>query len=156
MELFAAAPNKDPVLGQSELIGFKWLQWLNALRDRLNLASKRLITVSLTTQAASIGATAFGFGAQPAGLFRVSWYARITQAATTSSSLTVTVGNTDAAINCTQSGAAITGNTTATVQGSAVFVRADRSNAPTYATTYSSVGGTPMQYRLDLTCEAVS
>ena len=87
MELFAAAPNKDPVLGQSELIGFKWLQWLNALRDRLNLASKRLITVSLTAQAASIGATAFGFGAQPAGLFRVSWYARITQAATTSKSL---------------------------------------------------------------------
>ena len=42
---------------------------------------------------------------------------------------------------------------TATVGSGSVIVRIDQATAITFATTYASVGGTPMQYRLDMAVE---
>ena len=78
--------------------------------------------------------------------------ARITTAASSSSSLTLTFGWTQA-VTCTASSAAITGNTTATTGSFMVVVRADAATALTYATTYASSGGTAMVYRIDVAVE---
>jgi len=128
--------------------------WLLALADRLNRTPEVVQTVSLTTQTASLGATTISVLSLPAGVYRLSAAARITTAASSSSSLTLTFGWTQA-VTCTASSAAITGNTTATTGSFMVVVRADAATALTYATTYASSGGTAMVYRRDVVVEQV-
>ena len=126
--------------------------WLLSLADRLNNTPERIGTVEKTTQAASISATAVDLPSIAPGVYRLSAASRITRAATTSSSLTLTFGWTQA-VACTVSSAAITGNTTATTGSLVAIVRADEATNVTYATTYASSGGTSMQYRLDVCVE---
>ncbi len=133
----------------------KWIDWFSSLNVRQNTIAQRLRTVTLETQSASIGTTTIPLGALGAGLYRVTTYVRITRPATTSSSLTVTVGWIETAITLTLSGAAIVGNTTSSVQTNTYLVRIDAASPVTYSTTYASVGGTTMQYRLDLVLERV-
>ena len=129
--------------------------WLLSLMDRLNATPQTLDTVQASTQAASISATNFAILSVLPGVYRLSMGARISRAATTSSSLIVTFGWVSSAVACTTSSTAMTGNTTATVGSLTVLVRVDEATAITYATTYASAGGTTMQYSLDLSCEQI-
>lgn len=129
------------------------VDWLLEQQRRANDSPEQLGTVTLTAQGAAIATTPVPMPALTAGYYRVSVYTRITRAATTSSSLTVTIGWTDGAIVLTEAGAAITGNTTSTVQQRTLFLRVDANASVTYSTAYASVGGTSMQYRLDITVE---
>ena len=132
-----------------------WNQWLLSLTTRLEGTARNVNSVSVADQEATITATTINLGDVDAGLYRVSWYARITRAATTSSSLTVTIGWVDDSVSQTQSGAAMTGNTTTTNQSGSALIRVDRNSAITYETAYASVGATTMQYRLDVVVEQV-
>jgi hypothetical protein len=111
--------------------------------------------VTGTPTGGSISSTTLLADTGSAGVFRVSWFLRITQAATTSSSVAVTVGFTDG-VALTISGTAVTGNTTTTIQQQSVIVRCDAASAITYSATYSSVGATPMQYALSVAVERVN
>jgi hypothetical protein len=134
-----------------------WYLWFFAQANRVQQAPPVLGTpTSLTSQSASIGTTALTLPALSGGVYRVSWYARITTAATVSSSLTVTIGFTETAITLSTSGSAITGNTTTTTQSGSVLLQIDAASSLTYSTTYASVGATSMVYRLSLTCEQVA
>lgn len=133
-----------------------WYQWLLSLIARIQRAAQLLTTVTLTSQAAAITTTPFSLGVLSAGLYRVSWYARITQAATVNSSLTVTIGWTESGTSQSQSGAAMVGNTTTTGQSGSVLVQSDAVAPITYATTYVSAGATPMKYRLQFAVESVN
>jgi|TARA_R110000744_G_scaffold95530_1_gene184529 hypothetical protein len=128
--------------------------WLLALADRLNTTPNRIAAVAVETQAASISATNFSIASVLPGLYRLSMAARVTRAASSSSSLIVTFGWTQA-VACTLASVAMTGNTTATVGTASFLVRVDKDSAITYATTYASSGGVTMQYRLDTVCEQV-
>lgn len=130
------------------LVTDAWVKYLTTQADTAGSSTVRLVTVSLTGQAASIGATALDLGSLSAGLYEVKYYARITRAATASSSLTVTFAWTDGGTSPSYSGAAITGNTTTTVQSGAIVLRVDSASPITYATTYASVGATTMQHSL--------
>lgn len=132
-----------------------WYQWLIALVRRIQNAAQLLKVIALTGQAAAIGATSIPLGTTTSGLFRVSWYTRVTQPATTNSSLTVTIGWTESAVVLTRSGAALTGNTVTTGESGSLLLQGDANAAITYATAYVSVGATPMQYRLSVTVELV-
>jgi hypothetical protein len=123
--------------------------------DRLNRTPQTLDTVQASTQEASISATTFAILSVSPGMYRLSMGARISRAATTSSSLIVTFGWVSSGVSCTTSSAAMTGNTTATVGSLTVLVRVDEATAITYATTHVSVGGTTMQYSLDVSCEQI-
>lgn len=126
--------------------------WLLALADRLNRTPEIVQTVSLTGQTASLSTTTISVLSLAPGVYRLTAAARITTAATTSSSLTLTFGWTQA-VACTASSTAVTGNTTATTVSFSVVARADQATALTYATTYVSSGGTAMVYRLDVAVE---
>jgi len=128
--------------------------WLLSLADRINRTPEVRQTVTLTGQSASIAATTISVLSLPEGVYRLSAAARVTTAATTSSSLTLTFGWTQA-VACTSSSAAVTGNTTATTASFSVVVRADEASNVQYATTYASSGGTAMVYRLDVILEQV-
>jgi len=134
-----------------------WYQYFLQARDRLNANPHILGTVFdlVTGQSAAIGTTSIPLPTLGIGLYRVSTYARITQAASTSSSLTVTLGWTDGTVACTYSGAAMTGNTTATMQSGSLMIRNDNLSPLTYSTAYASSGGTVMQYRLDIAVEQI-
>lgn len=133
-----------------------WVKYFQSQSDATNLSPSVASTpVSATTQSASIGTTAIPTSTLSAGLYRVSYYARITRAATVSSSLIVTIGWTESGVSLLQSGAAITGNTTFSLQNATWFIQIDNSSPITYATTYASVGGTTMQYKLVVALEAI-
>lgn len=146
----------------SGLVSKAWeyfFRWVQAL---VNVAPQVIGTVALTTQAASIPATiiATTFPARPnirllPGFYRVSYYTRLTQAATTSSELTISIRWVDGGVTITQAGTLLNGNTTSIYQTTSFLVRVDEAQQISYLTTYVSVGGTPMQYRLHITVEAI-
>ena len=136
--------------------GIEWIKWFGSLVLDVQKAPVRQASVRLTAQAASIGTTAFPLASIPPGLWRISYYARITQPASTSSSLIVTFGWMDGSVTMSYSGAAITGNLTTAAQFGTVVLRSDNTQPISYSTTYGSVGATPMQYELDMVCEELA
>ena len=157
----------DPTSGgdlQTGLVSSTWFEYFLQMQDRVQTGSYAVggLFDTLTDQSAAIAATSLTISTPTGlttklskGLYRVSTYARITQAASTSSSLTVTLGWTDGTVACTSSGSALTGNTTATTGSLDLMIRSDADASVTYETAYSSSGATAMQYRLDLVMEQV-
>lgn len=111
--------------------------------------------VTLSGQGAAIGATPIPTGALVAGLYRLTWYLRVTTPAGTSSSLTVAIGWIDGAVSCGFSGPAVTGNTTATVQSQTFMMHVDPATPVSYAVAYASVPAAAMQYALYFVLELV-
>ena len=137
------------------LITREWVRYLQSSVDVVNLSARQLATVTKTAQSASLSATALDTGTLAPGVYRVSYAARVTTAASTSSSLTVTVAWTDGSVGQTQSGSAMTGNSTTTQQNDTWLVHIDKATTITYATTYASSGGTAMQYSLYVIAEQI-
>lgn len=108
-------------------------------------------TIDLTAQQASIGFTNW-YTPQAPGFYQINAYEKVTQAATTSSSLTFNYGWKDGTDGTAQSfsSVAVTGNTTATLNLLTNSIYAGAGTAITYGTTYASVGGTVMQYELHI------
>ena len=155
MSLAAPLPARDPMTTRVGLVALSWLNWFTSLQQDVQAAAARLKTVSLTAQAASLAATPIPVGVLKSGLYRVGYMARITTAASTSSSLTVAIGFTTGGVSCSLSGVALTGNTTSTVQSGTYLVLVDGASPVTYTTTYASVGATAMAYSLSVVLEKV-
>ena len=150
-------PARDSIVDRAGRATLVLIQWATSLKTFVDAATQLVKAITpLTDQSASLPVTSIPSGSLPAGLYRVSYYARITQAASVSSSLTVTIAWTESAIALTLSGAAMTGNTTTTVQSGSAVIRIDAPGPVSYSTTYASAGGTPMKYRLDVTLERVA
>lgn len=132
-----------------------WLRYFQDQGQAVNESATRAGLVELSTQSASIGATDMTGGTAASGLYRINVMARITTAATVSSSLTLSFAWTDHAVAQTYSGSAITGNTTTTWQSNMFMIYSDSVSPITYATTYASVGATAMQYQLYVVLEAL-
>lgn len=151
----------DPPINKQDLTGGwtlarSWVQWLNTLAQAVQSTSPLLRTVSLSAQAASLAPTPVPSVTTVTGIYRLSYFTRITQAATTASSLTVTLGWVTGGQPCTVVGAALVANTVTTNQSGVVVVTADQATSFTYSTSYSSTGATPMQYALTVTVERVT
>mgnify|MGYP006264961413 CR=1 FL=1 len=156
MSQTAPFPAQDPIARKGDgLLSLPWLNWFTTLQQDVQQAPYQLTSVTVTGQSAAIGATALPLGALASGLYRVSYLARITTPATTSSSLTVTLGFTNGGVTCTLAGAAMTSNTTTTVQSQTVLLQIDASTPLTYSTAYSSTGAQAMVYSLWVTAEEV-
>lgn len=152
----APFPVKDPIANKGQgLITSPWIDWFTGLVSDVSASATRLQTVALTGQVASIGATSIPLGALATGLYRVTWFVRVTVAASTSSSLIVTLGFTTGGVTCALSGAALTGNTASSTQSETRMLAIDGSTPITYSTTYVSVGGTSMAYAVSLVLEAM-
>ena len=147
-------PTRDAVVDPTRMLSRVWGYWLTAVRDLLSVAAARVASVRLTAQAAAITTTA-ALAVVTTGLYRVSSVLRITQAATSSSSATVTIGWTDTGVALTQAFAAVTGNTVTTTQSSSVVIAADALTSVTYAVAYANVGATPMQFSVSVLVEEV-
>jgi hypothetical protein len=151
----APAPVLDPIAGQGGTLTLPWLMYFSRMPATLYAIPSRLNAVALGGQGASITATSFSPGVLAAGLYRVSYYVRVTTAAGVSSGLIVTFGWTDGGIACSLASADMTGNTTATNQSGSSIIRIDKGSSITYATTYASNAAGVMRYQLDVVLEKV-
>lgn len=132
-----------------------WWRWIDLFIRRFQKCAQTLKAIALTGQTAAI-VTSNLYTTLEAGVYRVSYAMRVTTPATTSSSLTITIGWSDAGVALSQSGAALTGNLVTSQQNGSFLVRCDGGSIITYAEAYASVGGTSMIYKCDLTVELVS
>jgi hypothetical protein len=154
-------PLKNPIVELGKGVGIvtgamtrDFAEWLRSLTTRADGAAVAVIQpVELESQGASIATT--DLLQQANGLYQVTWRIRVRRAATTSSSIQLTITTTEDSITVTQSSAAFTGNVTNTPVSGSFLVRCDPAVPLAYSTTYASVGGTSMQYDLDLVLEAV-
>ena len=118
-------------------------------------------TIDLTAQGANVAsATLYAVPSSGAGLYRVSCYVVVTQAATTSSTLpSCVISWTDTDNSTVQSFTVTptnTGNALTTLQQGVVYLDAKASTNITYSTTgYVSTGATPMQYAVHIRLEAL-
>jgi len=133
-----------------------WLLWfINTLQPAVQSSSQVLKVVTLTAQSATIGLTAVPLGSLSAGLYRVSYYARITNPDGVSSSLTIALGWTESAESLSLSGAPITGDSITSVQTGVAVIQSDASGAITYGATYASNTPAKMQFTLIVVVERI-
>ena len=147
-------PVREPLTDDDGMVQRAWRLFFRTQNDTVSLASVNVGAVSKVLQAASIAATPVPMTVN-VGYYRISVYARRTQAATTSSDLKVDIGWTESGATLTATTGTDSTNTTTKVLTGNWVVRADQTTTITYATTYASVGATPMQYRLDVLVEQV-
>lgn len=135
--------------------------FVNRAHAQMHLRYPSAADITLTNQSASIGTTSI-IGTAPAGIYNVCWVHQITQAATVSSSILVTIGWNNGSAKSTTSFSLnggllqLTGDTTNALNstGSNCVMVFSAANQPiTYSTTYASVGATPMQYAVYITAE---
>lgn len=145
-------PVETQVLRAGGTIGEIWARWLTNLRNAVNSTAQKVGGSTLTASTASVGPTTIATPAKD-GLYRLSYSLRVTRPATISSSATATFTWVDGGVTQSQSGSAVTGNTTTSQQGGQLMIGADAGTAITYAIAYASSGATPMQYGFRLAVE---
>lgn len=151
------APFDNPITEQDGAMTEPWINWFDlALSPRVTSSAPAIVSVTLPAPgnpplAASIGTTAL-IALAAEGLYRVSVFCRVSQAASVSSSILVTISGTDDTVPYTQSTTAQTGNLTTSLSNGVFLVRADSNTPISYATTYASVG-TAMNYVLEVIAE---
>lgn len=150
-----AAPPRGPIVDKSGSILRIYEQWLLSLTTVLDTTPAVKASKHLTGQTAAVSTAAIPLASITQGIYRISYHLRITTAAGVSSSATVTIGYTSDGIACQQSGAAVTGNTTGTVQGNTFVVRADSGTPITYAVAYASNPANAMAFKFDVTAELI-
>lgn len=142
---------KDPNAG---LATDPWIKWLQSSQQSLQSTPRIFTNVIETTQSASIATTAFPNAQISGGLYRLTYSAQITRAATTSSSLEVTfLWSSQDGTSQTATSAAMTGNTVTTVQSGSILINSDVNTPLSYSTTYASVGAVTMQYTVSFVLE---
>lgn len=145
-------PLETPLVNKDGTIEFDmWVPFFVYRGDLIQQAAKTVVD-TLVAGTAAIGATPLAIGTT-GGLMRVNLYARITRAATTSSSLTPTFRWTANGIALSRTYTAVTGNTTSTILLDTFPARMDANTALTYETAYASVGATSMTYSLEMAVE---
>lgn len=135
----------------------------NAISTVGNGVPSLVATIDATSQAANIAtATLYSVPASGAGMYRVSIYVSVTQAATTSSTMPSTTiaytdGNAGTNTHSTVTTATSAGNSVTTTFAQTTYVLyAKASTNITYATgSYASSGATALNYALRIKCEAL-
>lgn len=156
MSLNLAPPPLQTALIESPRTGTitrEWWHWFKGITDRVQTAAYAVLTKSLTGQTASIALTALV--PQAAGLYRVSYWFRVTTAAGVASSLIVTIHSTEGTVACTQASAAYAGNAVNAPQAGSVLVKCDAGTPLSYSTTYVSNPAAAMTYDLELLAESL-
>lgn len=146
-----APGRKDPNEG---LVSDTWGRWFADIVKVSSQSPNRIVDpIEAETQGASIATSTLAPGQTAAGLYRVTWYFRITTPAGVSSSLQVTIGFTDHGQAMSLSGNVVATNTVTSAQTATVMFYSDELTPITYSTTYASNPAGAMQYQLYITLE---
>jgi len=152
----APVPAFDRVADKDGVLTIPWREYMQRLPPMLDRSAVRIAEAALTSRGAAITATDFTGSDFPEGLYRVNFYTRITRAATTSSSLTVTIAWTDGGVAMSQASTALTANVVTAYRSETLVLWLDANTPVNYSTAYASVGATSMQYKLYLAMERLN
>ena len=123
-------------------------RWMDGLRQNVNASPTQVGAVAETPLTLSVSATPIPIQQVNGTSYLVSYTLQVVTPASVSSSITFTLSWTNPyGVVCSQSGAALTGNATATQQNGSFMVDVSASTDITYAVAYASVG-TAMAYAL--------
>lgn len=154
----APPPLQTPMVYLSTALGTvpgamtrEFYNWFLPLIQRVQTGAIGVNAVTIEAQTAAISNATAVLTAN--GVYRISWWLRVTAAAGVSSSLTVSVGYIQGGLTLSQSGAAVTGNTTSTVQSGSFVLRSDPGSPITFSVAYASVPAAAMAYQIDLIAE---
>lgn len=151
----APPPLRSRLVDQAGLMTREFNTWLRGLTSAINTAATNATApIALTGLSTSL-AVSILLPAAPAGVYRVSYAVRVRQAATVSSSVSVTLQWTSGGVGQTFTSPALTGNTPTASQSGSLLTPVDGGSLISYATTYASTGATPMTYDLTLAVEAL-
>lgn len=135
----------------------EFVRWLLEQYDAVVAAPRILGSAQKNVQVAALALGDVPTPKLTAGLYRVSVHAQVTRAATTSSSLNVTVRWTyNGTAQSRAFAAALVGNALTTWDALCFPIRVDANTRVRYETAYASVGGTTMQYSVDVALEALA
>jgi hypothetical protein len=148
-------PHYDPVVKPDRFLTEAWERWFDQLQIIIEASAVRVASVNLTDQDASIVPTEFTDGGLDSGLYRVSYYARITIPGPIGSTLTISFSWTDGGLTYTFTGAAIPGTTTASYQSETQLIHVDALSPVQYFAEVSVGAAPPLQYNLYITLEEV-
>lgn len=150
----AAQPIRETLVDGSQYITRAWRNYLFSVQNVANTASQVLRSITLSGQSASIFPTPIPIGTITAGFYQVSVYELVTVSAP-ASSLTVTIGWTDAGLACTRVVPALV-NGLAGANTSLVFpIHCDNDSPITYQVAYASTPAGLMVYALGVLVEAL-
>lgn len=147
----------DPILlntaitdRDGRILSFFRLRW-EQLRTLIQYVSS-VAQITVASRASALGATNV-YVVTAAGWYRVSVYTEITTAATTSSSVTVTITWTHNGKAMTHTFTAFTDNNIQRADLQEGLILVDTATAIQVSTAYASVGATAMQYSLNASAE---
>lgn len=149
------APWRQKIANERGIIHPLWQRFFQDLVNTVGAVPLVALSVSLATQAAAILATVLVGNALSDTRYRISYYVRVSRAATVSSSVTVTLRWTDGGVAQSLVGTALVGNTTTTLESKTELIHLDVNTTVTYEVAYASVGATTMQYTLEVAVEPV-
>jgi hypothetical protein len=142
---------------QGGFVSNPWYIYFRGENASLSAAPAAVIPPIRVSGTAAITTTPLPTEALAPGLYRVSVYLRITQAASVSSSATVTITWTDDGVACSYAYPAVTGNTVASVLvAPPLLLDVEQSSPVSYSVAYASVGGTSMIFKIAVVLERVS
>jgi hypothetical protein len=150
------APESDKLV-EKEFVTDPWARYFNTHSEQLSRAALRLVApISLTDQSASIASSAICPNQVASGLYRITYYVRVTTVGSVSSSIQVNFAWTDHGVAQTFSGTAVAGNTTTSWGSEDKTVYIDAQTAITYSTTYASNLAAEAKYQVYVMIEQVA
>lgn len=151
-------PFNEPIAAdQSLLVTPRWRRWLLLLRESVDLSQVSIPVEAQLDQNASLATTSMDGGTLSAGLYSVSWYLAITVADGVSSSAQVAIAWVDSGNAKSYTAAAVTGNTTSTVQVDQIItIYSDGASPISYTLTYASNTPGAMHYDFRPVLQSVS
>ncbi len=146
----------EPFVGTDKRMTYRWYTYFRGQGQLLDQGPTRIGTpVALTSQDTSLGTTPITSETLTAGLYRVTYYLRVTTADGVTSSIRVNLAWDDNGVSCTHNFTALT-NDTVTLPASESFMLNLTAPPLTYSTTYASNTPAKMKYKLSLVLEAVA
>ena len=148
-------PQYDPVVKPDRFLTEPWERWFDQLQIILEASAVRVASVNLTAQGASIAPTDLTDGGLDEGLYRVSYYARISTPGPVGSTLTISFTWTDGGLTQTFTGAPIPGITTSNYGSETQLIHVDALSPVQYFAEVSVGAAPPLEYNLYFTLEEV-
>lgn len=157
MAVLEPPPLISPIAeGRRELMQTDWQKYQLAINTVL-ASSPTLYSakIALTNQNTSLGTTNIPLPTLAQGDYVFFYYSRVTVPDGVSSSLIVRLRWTEGAVSLVLSGAAMTGNSTTTVQSGSVPVFIDGATPLAFSTTYASNTPGAMRYTLRIKVQSL-
>jgi hypothetical protein len=149
-------PPKGQPQNQEYLITRVWSNFIQQqIVNRLTSSPQIVQTVPRTGLNDNVTPQTINIGTVTAGLYRISYYVRITTPAGVSNSITVNIGFIDGGVTCTMSGTPVTALSTAAVGTGVFMIRSDQAAPISYSVTYASNPANACIYKLDVLAELV-